>query len=165
MPYFSHKLLGVILGLLISGQVLSVAAVELNPAHPESYEVVKGDTLWDISARFLHEPWLWPDVWYVNPQIANPHLIYPGDRIVLTYKDGRPILSLQRGSQHLKLSPAVLRWFIDYSSQVTTRQKVCHVTGWTTASGPSVIRKTLEKAGINALTRYPTPAVTASSMI
>ncbi|MEG7525348.1 MAG: LysM peptidoglycan-binding domain-containing protein, partial [Chromatiales bacterium] len=113
MPYFSHKLLGVILGLLISGQVLSVAAVELNPAHPESYEVVKGDTLWDISARFLREPWLWPDVWYVNPQIANPHLIYPGDRIVLTYKDGRPILSLQRGSQHLKLSPRIRSTALD----------------------------------------------------
>lgn len=113
MPYFSHKLLGVILGLLISGQVLTVAAAELNPAHPESYEVVKGDTLWDISARFLREPWLWPDVWYVNPQIANPHLIYPGDRIVLTYKDGRPILSLQRGAQHLKLSPRIRSTALD----------------------------------------------------
>ncbi|RDH83614.1 MAG: hypothetical protein DIZ78_13985 [endosymbiont of Escarpia spicata] len=60
---------------------------------------------------------------------------------------------------------AVLRWFVDYSSQLTTRQKVCHVTGWTTASGPSVIRKTLEKAGIHALTRYPTPSVTATAPV
>jgi len=107
MPYINQKILGIILGLLISCGTLAAGPVVLNPSHPDRYTVVKGDTLWDISAKFLRDPWLWPDVWYVNPQIANPHLIYPGDEIVLTYKDGRPLLSLHRGGGMGKLSPKV----------------------------------------------------------
>ena len=48
---------------------------------PEKYEVVKGDTLWDISERFLGDPLQWPEVWKNNDYIINPHLIYPGDII------------------------------------------------------------------------------------
>jgi hypothetical protein len=70
--------------------------VELKPDHPDRYVVVKGDTLWDISARFLNSPWLWPEVWQANPQIQNPHLIYPGDVISLVYVDGKPMLTLSR---------------------------------------------------------------------
>ncbi|GGC10452.1 hypothetical protein GCM10011352_41180 [Marinobacterium zhoushanense] len=77
--------------------------IELAEGHPTEYVVVRGDTLWDISGRFLKSPWLWPDVWYVNPQIDNPHLIYPGDIIYLTWVDGQPRLSLKRGIR--KLSP------------------------------------------------------------
>lgn len=79
--------------------------VTLNASHPQSYEVVKGDTLWDISAKFLQRPWQWPEIWQVNPQIKNPHLIYPGDLIALSYINGQPVLTLTRGSTTYKLSP------------------------------------------------------------
>ncbi|SHI23603.1 LysM peptidoglycan-binding domain-containing protein [Ferrimonas marina] len=64
----------------------------LKPGHPQTYVVKKGDTLWDISALFLDDPWRWPTLWGANPQIANPHLIYPGDRLTLVFLDGQPRL-------------------------------------------------------------------------
>ncbi|MBA4502932.1 LysM peptidoglycan-binding domain-containing protein [Marinobacterium marinum] len=79
--------------------------LQLQENHPTEYVVVKGDTLWGISGRFLQSPWLWPEVWSVNPQISNPHLIYPGDQIYLTWVDGKPRLNLRRGIR--KLSPHV----------------------------------------------------------
>ena len=85
----------------------------INPDHPDQYTVVKGDTLWDISARFLEQPWRWPEIWGVNPQIEDPHWIYPGDIISLSYKDGMPVLNVQRGDgqlvsgRNVKLSPAI----------------------------------------------------------
>ena len=62
---------------------------------PDRYTVKKGDTLWDISAHFLKDPWLWPEVWHINPNIRNPHLIYPGDVIALSWVDGKPVLTLE----------------------------------------------------------------------
>ncbi|WCE04820.1 LysM domain-containing protein [Pseudoxanthomonas sp. JBR18] len=70
-------------------------AQEMVGDHPDTYVVKKGDTLWDISARFLKKPWLWPEIWQANPQIANPHLIYPGDVISLAYLDR--VASVQPG--------------------------------------------------------------------
>jgi LysM repeat protein len=64
---------------------------------PDSYVVKRGDTLWGISKVFLRDPWFWPEIWQVNPQIQNPHLIYPGDTLRLVFIDGRPQILLQRG--------------------------------------------------------------------
>jgi hypothetical protein len=70
----------------------------LNPRHPETYVVQRGDTLWDIAAKFLRDPWDWPEIWQINPQVENPHLIYPGDTLTLAYLDnGRPAIQLERG--------------------------------------------------------------------
>jgi hypothetical protein len=45
------------------------------------YTVQKGDTLWDLSERFYDSPWVWPDLWKKNQEVANPHWIYPGEQI------------------------------------------------------------------------------------
>ncbi len=79
----------------------------LNANAPKSYVVQRGDTLWDISARFLRDPWLWPEIWHVNPDIANPHLIYPGDTLKLVYgTGGRPQIELVPGNA-VRVSPLV----------------------------------------------------------
>jgi len=85
--------------------------VRLQDNAPDRHVVVRGDTLWDISAKFLKNPWLWPEVWQLNrAQIKNPHLIYPGDVILLTFENGKPRLSLEnagRFGETLRLSPRV----------------------------------------------------------
>ncbi len=91
---------------LLSGQVTAdeQTPLALKPNAPTTYTVVKGDTLWDISALYLDSPWLWPRLWQVNPEIDNPHLIYPGDKLTLFWRDGQPVLSLK---PMRKLSPQV----------------------------------------------------------
>lgn len=89
------------------------AQPELRSDHPERYTVVKGDTLWDISARFLNNPWYWPEIWHVNPQVQNPHLIYPGDRLALVYIDGKPRVTKVSSSDVIKLSPQIRSEAID----------------------------------------------------
>jgi hypothetical protein len=73
--------------------------LQINPSHPDQYTVVKGDTLWDISAKFLNHPWQWPELWKNNSQIGNPHLIYPGDTVYFSMVNGKAQLSLSRNEQ------------------------------------------------------------------
>jgi hypothetical protein len=96
--------------LLILGLVISVTLLAdeltLNPKAPKSYLVKRGDTLWDISGFFLKQPWLWPKLWRLNPDINNPHLIYPGDELRLVFDDnGQPMLV--KGKPELKWSPKI----------------------------------------------------------
>ncbi len=96
--------------LLILGLVISVTLLAdeltLNSEAPKSYLVQKGDTLWDISGVFLKQPWLWPKLWRLNPEINNPHLIYPGDELHLFFDDnGLPMLV--KGKLELKWSPKI----------------------------------------------------------
>ena len=77
----------------------------VNPGAPKHYTVKRGDTLWGIASMYLRDPWLWPEVWVINPQIANPHLIYPGDTLALAYgADGRPQVSLEQAGA-VRLDP------------------------------------------------------------
>ena len=84
---------------------VSADILAIKPDAPKSYTVKQGDTLWDISGLYLQQPWLWPQLWKLNPQVENPHLIYPGDVLSLSYdQDGRPILSVN--GNVIKVSPA-----------------------------------------------------------
>jgi LysM repeat protein len=79
----------------------------IKPTAPTQYTVKRGDTLWGISNVFLKNPWQWPEIWYVNPKIQNPHLIYPCDVLVLAYdKGGHPQISIGQLSA-LRLEPAL----------------------------------------------------------
>jgi hypothetical protein len=78
--------------------VLSDAGSALKPTAPKNYVVRRGDTLWGIANTFLRDPWLWPEIWYINPDIHNPHRIYPGDSVHLALRgDGRTALEVVRG--------------------------------------------------------------------
>ena len=88
----------IISGLFLAATVTlasAAAPLELVDNPPDRHVVVKGDTLWDISGKFLHKPWRWPEIWRLNKdQIKNPHLIYPGDIVWLDLSDGSPRLRL-----------------------------------------------------------------------
>ena len=69
---------------------------ELAPNAPDSYTVKSGDTLWAISRLFLKSPWRWPELWGMNlREISNPHLIYPGQQLVLDKSNGRATLRVR----------------------------------------------------------------------
>ncbi|MDO7896629.1 LysM peptidoglycan-binding domain-containing protein [Pseudomonas citrulli] len=95
--------------LLLASAGIAHGQVQLREGFPQQYTVVAGDTLWDISGKYLREPWQWPELWQANPQVENPNLIYPGDTLSLIYVDGQPRLTLSRGASRgtIKLSPRV----------------------------------------------------------
>ena len=107
---------------LLLALTLGAAALFAGPAasdvlrtdHPSEYVVVKGDTLWDISGKFLEKPWLWPDIWKKNPQIKNPDLIYPGDVIRLVYIDGKPYLTVNEAPRAVDALPVGAIGIDDY---------------------------------------------------
>jgi hypothetical protein len=105
--------------------------VALRSDHPEEYVVVKGDTLWDISGRFLKDPWRWPQIWNLNrEEVKNPHWIYPGDMIVLDRSGKEPRLSLVKGDkngmQTVKLSPGMRATDIDSQAIPAIPIRVIH---------------------------------------
>lgn len=96
-----------LLALACCSLFASAEEIPLRAQHPDRHVVVKGDTLWDISAKFLKNPWQWPHIWQLNREhIKNPHWIYPGDVIVLDTSSGKPVLKLIRES--ITLEPGVI---------------------------------------------------------
>jgi len=84
--------------------------VQVKADSPKRYTVQAGDTLWSIARRFLEDPWRWPEIWQRNPAIDNPHLVYPGDVLVLTGTDGgqaEPKVKVLRERKLTKLEPEV----------------------------------------------------------
>lgn len=117
-----------------------VETVVFEPESPDTYIVQKGDTLWDISSEFLRDPWFWPEIWFKNPQIENPHLIYPGDVLAIIYIDGQKRVQLVRrgadgkvlstgtgGLKVVKLSPRVRSQSIDASIPTIPINSIRHL--------------------------------------
>jgi hypothetical protein len=102
-------LLAALLVVICSVRPGAAADVMLRPDAPETYVVRSGDTLWSIAGRFLHDPWLWPEVWQGNPSVADPNRIYPGDRLVLDLSDAAApkVRYASAGMRVVKLSPRV----------------------------------------------------------
>lgn len=103
---FKKQLLALAVCVSVGVGVVNVAeaapARNVNPpalkaGAPQVYVVKKGDTLWDISKRFLKNPVRWPEIWASNKHVKNPHWIFPGDRLLMCTYNGRPIIGKDEG--------------------------------------------------------------------
>jgi hypothetical protein len=137
----------------VSGTYAAEAAA-IKEAAPDRYVVQKGDTLWSISGRYLKEPWRWPELWKMNQeQVKNPHLIYPGDVIVLDRSSGEAQLKLVQ-LETTRLEPRV-------RSEPSTRSAVPSIP-------PSVIEPFLSKPLVVSATELdsaPRIVATAESRV
>ena len=110
-----RKIIVMLAGMLVTVAVFAASA-PLRDHHPDTYTVRRGDTLWDISAKFLAKPWLWPEIWQANPQVRNPHLIYPGDVLNLSFINGRTVVLRPSVHEEAEAVPAIpldqLRMFL-----------------------------------------------------
>lgn len=80
--------------IIMMGLFLFLVLISPCSADEIKHTVVKGDTLWDISMNYLKTPWKWPLVWANNQDVTNPHLIYPGDIVVITSEGGKTIIKI-----------------------------------------------------------------------
>ena len=117
--------------LLAPSAAMSAEYSLLREGHPDSYQVKEGDTLWGIAAMFLVDPWHWPEIWQVNLDIDNPHLIYPGDEIILKYVGMAPQLAVRRGpgGRSYKLKPEQRVWHSDRYEKLEPRVRIEPLSG------------------------------------
>ena len=147
-----------------------VETVVYEPEHPQTYIVQEGDTLWDISSVFLRDPWFWPEIWFKNPQVENPHLIYPGDTLAIVYVGGeRRIQVLARGEQGsvlaqtegglkvVKINPRVRSQSIDTTIPSIPIESIRHllqrpmIIDEDTLNGSAYVLSSLDNHLINAI--------------
>jgi len=125
----------------------------LKEGHPDRYTVKQGDTLWDIASMFLTDAWLWPEIWQINPDIENPHLIFPDDELILTFSDGQPSLTLERGNQAstVRLSPTEeANWSDRGTTRLSPRVRATSISSSIPAIPLDSISSLLTKARIVA---------------
>jgi len=119
-----RAILGLVIPLYFSATTLWADELKINPNHPDKYVVVKGDTLWDISGKFLQHPWQWPQLWRNNPQIKDPHWIYPGDTLYFSYVNGEPTLGFSPAGSEPMLVPRVRESSIDQAIHVIATDEI-----------------------------------------
>ncbi len=148
-----------------SALLMNTAAHANNPAPtvkadaPNRYIVKKGDTLWDISGRYLDSPWRWKEIWATNKQIKNPNLIYPDDVLILCIIQGKTLVGVDTGEG----CAGVEKQLTSSVAPSTTTMTVTSTANSIPAIPRSAIQSWLDKTIIvNAQDYNSTPYVIAS---